>query len=396
MITVLMLSLDTALFTQPLGDSRQRHLAYAARAGKLTIVVYTPPGMGGAVDVSPQLTLIPTNSRHPVFFVFDAIRLSMRAARNTRFDLIATQEPFATGLAGCWLRERLHAPLLVQNHSFFFGNPVWLAERPIRNHLLWLIGSFVLTRADMYRTVNRKEREHYIEHGGSERRVVTLPLGTAAQSFAQPVDPARLDALRAQLGLSADNPVVLWVGYPVGVKRVPLLLKVFKRVADRLPQARLVLIGDMSRSPDDLAALAAEEGIADKVIMHGPVLHSDLPVYYQLANVYAHTSAYEGVPRVLFEASAAGLPLVALDAVGVNEVIEDGVNGYLAPEMDIDGMAGRILSLLKDPLQAKAMGERAREIAFHRYDADRYIDTWVGVWRKAIRLGRRKRRGLRL
>jgi glycosyltransferase involved in cell wall biosynthesis len=95
---------------------------------------------------------------------------------------------------------------------------------------------------------------------------------------------------------------------------------------------------------------------------------------------------------VLFEAAAAGLPLVAMDVVGVNEVIENGVNGYLAPDMDIDGMAGRIITLLDDPLHAKAMGERARDIALRRYDADRYIDSWIGVWRKAIHLGLRQRR----
>ena len=93
-------------------------------------------------------------------------------------------------------------------------------------------------------------------------------------------------------------------------KRVPLLFKVFRRVAELEPNARLVLIGDMTCSPQDLRALARDEGIADRVTMHGPVAHDQLPLYYALGDVYVHTSAYEGVPRVLFEASAAGLPLV--------------------------------------------------------------------------------------
>ena len=59
MIHVLMISLDTALATQPDGDARRRHLAYAERAGRLTIVVYTPPGVGGAFQPSPELTIHP-------------------------------------------------------------------------------------------------------------------------------------------------------------------------------------------------------------------------------------------------------------------------------------------------------------------------------------------------
>ena len=153
------------------------------------------------------------------------------------------------------------------------------------------------------------------------------------------------------------------------------------------PNARLVLIGDMTRSPQDLPALARDEGIADRVIMHGPVSHDELPLYYALGDVYVHTSAYEGVPRVLFEASAAGLPLVGMSVVGVDEVIEDGVNGYLAPDRDIDEMAGRIVSLLRNPAQAQMMGEEAQTMAFERYDAERYIERWVGVWERAVESG---------
>jgi 1,2-diacylglycerol 3-alpha-glucosyltransferase len=239
----------------------------------------------------------------------------------------------------------------------------------------------------MYRTVNRKERDNYLAMGGSHHRSVALPLSTASKAFALPVDEKERAALRARLGLLPIHKVVLWVGYPHTVKRVPLLFQVFRRVAAAEPNARLVLIGDMSYSPQDLRALADDEGITDRVIMYGPVIHGDLPLYYALGDVYVHTSAYEGMPRVLFEASAAGLPLVGMSAVGVDEVIEDGINGYLAPDMDIDGMAARIVSLLCNPVQAHEMGMNARKIAFERYDAERYIEKWVEIWERAVELG---------
>ena len=392
MIHVLMISLDTSLATQPESDARRRHLAYAERAGRLTIVVYTPPGVGGAINPSRELTILPTNSRHKLTFAIDAIRQARRAPQTQRVDLITTQDPFLTGLIGLWLRSRLKAPLLVQNHSYFLGNDAWIAEHPLRNSLLHQLAKFTVTRADMYRTVNRKERENYLAMGGSHRRSIALPLGTASANFAQPVDEKELSALRAGLGLLPIHKVVLWVGYPVAFKRVPLLFKVFRRVASAEPNAQLVLIGDMTCAPDDLRALARDEGIADRVIMHGPVIHDELPLYYALGDVYAHSSAYEGVPRVLFEASAAGLPLVGMSAVGVDEVIEDGVNGYLAPDMDIDGMAGRIVSLLRSPVQAHEMGMTARKMAFERYEAQRYVETWVGVWERAVELGMKSRK----
>lgn len=387
MIHVLMLSRDTTLATQPTSSARRRHLDYAALAGRLTVVTYTPAGAGETVAASPHLTIIPTNSRHKLLYLADALRLGLDAARRQPVDLIVTQDPFTTALAGVWLRRRLRVPLLIQNHSYVFGNRVWLDERPVRNRLLELLGRWTLRRADFYRTVNRKERETFVRLTGLADRAVALPLGTASPDFARRFDPAELAALRAQLGLTADHRVVLWVGYPLRVKRVPLLLRAFARVAAALPAARLLIVGDLARSPDDLPAAARALGIADRVIMHGPVSHHELPAYYALGDVCALVSAYEGVPRVLFEAAAAGLPLVGMDVVGVNEVIEDGVNGWLVPDGDIEALSARVVDLLTDRARARALGEQARRVAFERYAADAYAQSWVQVWRTAVERG---------
>ena len=237
-----MISLDTALVTQPDGDALRRHIAYAHRTGRLTIIVYTSHGTSAALQPSPELTILPTNSRHKLFFAFDAFRI---AASVPSVDLITTQDPFVTGLVGVWLRRRLREPLLVQNHSYFFGNAAWLAEKPLRNRLLHTIGMFVRGRADMYRTVNRREHDNYIAVGGAPERVVALPLGTASGRFAEPQDEGKLAELRSKLGLLPSHKVVLWVGYPVAFKRVPMLLKVFKCVAEAEPDARLLLVGDV-------------------------------------------------------------------------------------------------------------------------------------------------------
>jgi glycosyltransferase involved in cell wall biosynthesis len=242
----------------------------------------------------------------------------------------------------------------------------------------------------MVRTVNRKERDNAIDMGFALERVVSLPLGTASARFAGPIPEPVLAEKRAALGLVPEHKVVLWVGYPVAFKRVPLLLKVFRHVVEQDPDARLILIGDMSRAPQDLRAAAQAENISDRVIMHGPVPHDQLPAYYALGDVYAHTSSYEGVPRVLFEASAAGLPLVGMNVVGVDEVIEDGVNGYLLPDGDAEGMAARIVDLLHDPERVRSLGAAARRLALERYNADDYAEKWVNVWQRAIELGLRR------
>ncbi|MBK8030047.1 MAG: glycosyltransferase [Chloroflexi bacterium] len=162
---VLMLSLDTALATPSSRRFPSAALTYAARTGRLTIIVYTTPHVGAAFQPSDHLTIIPTNSRHPVLFPLDAIRLARGVLRGGGVNLITTQEPLATGLVGLRLRLRYRVPLLVQNHSYFFGNQAWLDERPLRNRLLTAIGRVVVARADFYRTVNDKEKQNYLAAG---------------------------------------------------------------------------------------------------------------------------------------------------------------------------------------------------------------------------------------
>lgn len=392
---ILMISFDPALINQPDGEARARHREYARRAGVLTIITQTIAHSEGRAAVASEpsgLTIIPTNSRRQATFPFDALRLGMAYARRAEapIDLITTQDMFLTGLAGAWLRRRLRVPLLVQNHSVIFENPAWLAENPRRNRVLLRLAKYVLGRADMVRTVNERERQSAIALGCPPERAVALPLATAARSFAVPADAEQLARLRAELGLLPEQPIVLWVGHPAPVKRVPLLLEAFRHVVEQRPDARLLLLGDASRSREDLPALAAALGIAEQVLMRGPVAHAKLPLYYALASIYAHTSAYEGGPRVMYEAAAAGLPLVAMDVVGPNEIIEHGVNGYLTPDNDPAALAQRIVELLNDPARARAFGAAAQRMAFERYDAATYADRWVGLWRQAIELGMRR------
>ncbi len=388
-----MISLDRSLATKPEGDAVQRHLEYAARAGKLTIVTYSPrlplrAGQDGTIHASPHLTIIPTNSRSRLTYALDVYRLAQRVEA---VDLITTQDPFITGLVGVWLRRRLRVPLLVQNHSHFFGNKAWLDERPLRYRLFTLLGKFVLRRADMYRTVNQRECEAYLAMGGSPERVAVLPVKTASEQFAQDAPWGQKLAKRKQLRLEPHHKIVLWVGRPVKTKRLPMLFQVFKRVAEQLPDARLMLVGDLSLSDDDLPALAAQLGITEKVIMAGLVAHDELPVYYWLSNVFAITSAYEGMPRVLGEAAAAGRPIVGMDgAAGVAEFIEDGVTGYKCADGDVEGMAARIVELLRDEALAARMGQSAQEQALEQYNAAHNAEAVVALWEKTVQMGMRR------
>src|SRR5690606_12373145 len=126
------------------------------------IIVHARADSAEPIHDSPHLTLIPTNRRSQLTLPVAAVEIGRRVAAETPVDLIVTQDLFLSGLAGLRLRGRLQAPLLVQVHTYLFGNQVWLDEHPTRNRTLLKLATHVLKHADFYRTVNERERRHYL------------------------------------------------------------------------------------------------------------------------------------------------------------------------------------------------------------------------------------------
>jgi len=377
-MNALMISLDRAL-ANPDSDAFRRHKAFAARVDHLTILIPTKKA-GAAAIHDGSLTVIPVYAPTPLHLIR---MIGAARAVSAPVDLIITQDMFLSALIGLRLRRTLKAPVLAQSHTAVFDNPAWLAESPLKRWGLHRLAGLVMRQVDSIRTVNEHERQALIRRGFPADRLDVLPLGTAAPSFRDPT-PESVDAVRAALEIAPDDRVILWVGYPVAFKRVHWLFEVLERVLRQVPKARLVMIG----VKPELSALAETRGIQTRVTIRPPVPHDQLPAYYALAHVYALTSSYEGLPRVLFEAGAAGLPAVGFDVPGVSEMIT-AETGRLIPEGDLDGFAAAVVDLLNHPAEAHRLGAAAQAIMLSQYDAAGYPDRWVSVWRRASEKGRR-------
>jgi glycosyltransferase involved in cell wall biosynthesis len=382
---VLMISLDASLLGEQHGNTVQRHLEYARRIGDLTIVTYNP----AASPKTPQhfaqnFTVYPTNTR-PALFPWVAYRLAARVHRETPVDVVTTQDPFATGLVGVLLKWRFDIPLDMQCHSAFFENPDWLAERPLRNRLLARLAPFMIRRADTTRVLTEREKAIYIKHGVPADRISILTLPTHVDLFATPAPESALAERRASLGIAPDAPVLVWVGFPAEFKHIELLLDAYRRVRAQRPDARLVMAGDFATRPDFVRLAQAES-----VIFAGRVPHDELPVYYQMATLYVHSSRYEGVARVLIEALASGTPVVSTDHLGADEVVRNGETGLLTAHTP-EALSAAILDLLNDPARARAMGQAGQRDVLERFAYERQIDAVVETFRRTVQVAGRRR-----
>ncbi len=160
---------------------------------------------------------------------------------------------------------------------------------------------------------------------------------------------------------------VLFVGRLDAVKGGPLLLEAFARIAGQHPEARLDIIGDGAERPG-LEARAAALGLTERVSFHGFLPQDAVARQMEASDMLILPSFAEGVPVVLMEAMASRLPVIASRVAGVQELVTDGVSGFVVAPGDLAGLAQRLDRLMADPALCARMGAAGRETVAAAFD----------------------------
>ncbi len=185
-------------------------------------------------------------------------------------------------------------------------------------------------------------------------------------------------AHRGALGAIDGDFVVGCVGNFRSMKRQDLLIDAFASLLPKHPNLRLVLVGD-----GDLRPLIEQQidglGIGNRVVLTGSV--SDLPPLYDAFDMFVQASNSEGLPNVLLEASASGLPIVATAAGGSVEVVRDGENGLLVPLDDLQRLAAAMRQLIDDAELRRRFGAAAREFVEQNYGNERFVREYAALYR---------------
>ncbi len=201
------------------------------------------------------------------------------------------------------------------------------------------------------------------------------------------IDTARFRAqgdareLRQELGIPAAAPVVGTIGRLSEIKQQDLLLRAFARISERLPEARLLLVGD-GPLMGSLRQLAQDLGQAERVHFAGYQARPER--YLQVMDLFALTSRSEGMPLAVLEAWAAGLPVLASDVGGLPELIDPGRNGHLFRSGDEAGLADGLYQLLRDREYARRLGTAGRQLVTDRYDVRHMAQAYDEHYRASL------------
>ncbi|MCP4491726.1 MAG: glycosyltransferase family 4 protein [Gammaproteobacteria bacterium] len=182
--------------------------------------------------------------------------------------------------------------------------------------------------------------------------------------------------------LKNELPKVLMVGRVLRQKGVQEFIDAARIVKRDYPKVRFQLAGECEPAhpdsvPEEIINRAVEEGIIE-YLGYTTNLHEIFPLTY----VFVFPSFYrEGVPRVVLEAAACGVPTISADVPGSREAVIDGETGYLVPPKDSQALAERIEKLLRDKELRKNMGEEARDMAVSRFDINVITHQQLDIYR---------------
>jgi glycosyltransferase involved in cell wall biosynthesis len=221
--------------------------------------------------------------------------------------------------------------------------------------------------------VSPEEQRAAVKLGFGRTRVILVPNGVGDMELTPRAEARRV------MGVDDDAIVIGFVGRLVEQKAPEVLIEAFAATAKVEPRARLALVGSGPLEAP-MRALAARLGIAEKIIWLG---ERDARGVLAGFDLFALASRKEGLPYVVLEAMAAGLPLVATTSAGSEILVIPGLNGTVVPADNCQAFAAALIELVTDPEKRARCGAASRE-RVAGFSIDAMVEATLAAYRDAL------------
>ena len=276
-----------------------------------------------------------------------------RYMRNKKIDIVHTHSSKA-GILGRWAARLAGVPVIVHTiHGWSFNKYL---NSPTKRLYIFLerITAWV---TDKLIAVSKSDIRKGLDKGiGDKQRYTLIRCGiTPAKSR----DKMEISRKKMEFGLDNSSPLIGMVACFKPQKNPLDFIKAASIVLKKSPEARFVSVGD-GLMRERMERLIQKRALERKVMLLG--WRKDVEEIMPIFDLVVLTSLWEGLPITLLEAMACGKPIVAYKIDGVEEIVKDGINGFLVRPKDIGELSEKISLLLNDKSLSKSMGEKGREI----------------------------------
>jgi len=269
-------------------------------------------------------------------------------------DLIHVHSPFLLGRVGARYARKLGVPLVFTYHTLYDQYVHYLPfAKTFSRELAQKISRDFCNLCDLV-IVPTDIVGDYLHDIGVLTPINRVPTGIKISDYQE----GDRRWLQRQYKIKPNDKVLLFVGRLGKEKNIFFLMESFKILSNSIGNTVLVLVGG-GPEEEELRDKAVELGIEKKVIFTGTLSPEDVINCYASASLFVFPSVTETQGIVIAEAKAAGLPVVAIKAYGVSEMVEDGVDGYLT-ELDQEQFASKVHMLLNNDNLKEEMSRKAR------------------------------------
>lgn len=310
---------------------------------------------------------------------------ALKIIKSWNLDVIHTHTEFAVGTFARLIAKQYNIPLVHTYHTMYEEYIYYITKGYFDGASKKLVEYLTLFLCD--KTVEelivptKKTYDLFKEKYKVKRDVHIIPSGIDVTRFyKENVDLLSIKSLKKELNIKKDDFVILFVGRIAKEKSIDFLIKNLKTILKKVPKARMIIVGD---GPDmnELALLVRENKLDKHVTFTGKVPWSEIPKYYQLANVFVTASKTETQGLTVIEAMAAEKPVVAIKDESFELVMKDKQDGlFFETKEEYQRL---IIDLYNNPSYAKMIAKQAR-ITANAYNPEVYAKRVLEVYESVI------------
>jgi glycosyltransferase involved in cell wall biosynthesis len=225
-------------------------------------------------------------------------------------------------------------------------------------------------------------REVLLRDGVEARKIAVVREGIDVERIERA--PDRSQEVRQMLGIRAGERIAANVAALVAHKGQRYLVAAVPAIRAARPDARVVIFGE-GELRGELEAQARELGLGDALLLAGFRPPQEIPSILKAIDVFVLSSVEEGLGTSLFDAMAAGAPIVATRAGGIPEIVREGETGLLVPPRDPGALAEAVVRLLNDATLSRRLAEAAARFVHAEGTKERMVEETVRVYEELLR-----------
>jgi len=315
-------------------------------------------------------------------FLYDPIILLklIKLLKINHYDIVHTHTTKA-GILGRIASRIAGVPVIIHG---LHGSTFQAFNSGLLNWLLFLLERLTSKFTDAYVSVSEMLSEKYVEKGiGEKEKYYTVYSGMRLDKFYNIKKNIDYEKKQRELGINPRHFVIGNVARMEMRKGHKFLLDAFKKVTLERKDypLKLLIIGE-GEDREKLENYTKELNLEDKVIFAG--YREDVEELMAIMNIFVLTSLREGLPRVLVQAAAVGIPLIAFNVDGVSEIIKDNQNGFLIRPGDVKQLTNRIIKYIDNKDLVLLHGQRGREFIKDKWSIEDMVDKIDKIYQDLI------------